>query len=205
MSEENWEQKYKTLKREREEVLLPLLRQALGYVPAEDSDEDPHFINEIAPSDSDLPIIMRLCDPEERQQVIELVKSKIIDGKWTGNVTGRKGSKRPTVPFVTKQGYVEQAEGKRKAMCLDKRQNKAYKTRPVSTFIAAHAVLLADGRYPTEQKNTASHLCHNNLCVEASHLVWESHDHNQRRERKCHKTGVCSCNLTPGCMLDVHK
>lgn len=183
-------------------MLLPLLKAALKFVP---EDDEENFADHRAPRDSDLPIIMTLCEPDERDAIIKVVKDQIVDGEWTGPLTGRKGSKRPTVRFVPRAGYEDQRQGRRKSTYLDKRNGKEYSTKPVSTFIAAHAILIDAGKYPSEQKNTASHLCHESLCLESSHLVWESHDANQKRERKCHQKGECHCGQQPSCLFDVHK
>lgn len=67
-----------------------------------------------------------------------------------------------------------------------------------STFTAAHIVCLNNGKCPATEVDECSHLCHQNGCLEPTHLVWESKDNNGRREACKHKQ-ECICGLTPQC------
>lgn len=44
-----------------------------------------------------------------------------------------------------------------------------------------------------------SHLCHDNQCVEASHVIFESATKNQSKRNVCRTNKICSCGLNPPC------
>lgn len=165
-------------------------------------DREVEFADRIAPANSDLPIIMKMCTPEEREALWKLAQSKIVDEKWRGNRTGHKNSKRPSLQMATALSEQHALEGKRKVNFVDKRDGKTYKQKALCTFLATHAVLVGGGRFPTEKKNHASHLCHEMDCVKFDHLVWENSADNNRRERLCRKDRVCVCGLRPSCLFE---
>lgn len=191
MSERDWEQEYKKLKHQHDTVLMPLLLSALKYVPEEE--DEPDYVHSIAPVNADLPVVMTMATPAEREQLIAKAKSKIINGEWTGQaIKLRDGKKIPVTAMITERQRIMIATNRRK-------QGNAVNFRVV------HLMLIADGKYPTEERNVCSHLCHKNDCVNASHLCWSSSNDNNRRERKCRKVGHCNCGLYPPCMFDTHK
>lgn len=57
-------------------------------------------------------------------------------------------------------------------------------------YRVAHIVMLLDGNYPTADKQEASHICHEALCLDPSHLIWESHRRNGVRNA-CIHAGKC--------------
>lgn len=194
MEDVNWEEKYWDL---------------VGAVALEKAEKarrkrerEFQFQEVIAPEDADLPIIMRMCTPEERAELAVLVSQKIVDGAWTGNVTGRGGSKRPSLQYETALSRRHASEGKRKVTYVDKRTGKSYTGKANCTFIVTHVVLVAAGKFPTEKQNHASHLCHDNICVNVDHLVWEASSDNNRRERLCRKEKKCICGLKPPCIFE---
>ena len=50
------------------------------------------------------------------------------------------------------------------------------------------------------EKMEVSHLCHNSLCVNIDHLVFESHEKNMERVH-CKRQGSCTRNHMPNCLL----
>lgn len=195
----DWEAKYNELKRERDEVIVPLLQKALKYVPAdEESDSgegDPLYKLSIAPEDLDLPVIMTMCTPAERQVLIRKVQAKIIDNEWRGayNVLNAHQvyKKVAKIPLKTAKSTADFLAGKRKVAPVE--------------FKVVHVQLLSKGEYPTETRNVCNHICHKGDCIIADHLVWSSSDDNNRRERKCRKQRVCNCGLQPRCDFTLHK
>lgn len=217
--EVDWKQAYMELKREREQVLMPLLRSALKFVP-EDEGEDVEssassssdtYEDKIAPRDADLPAIMTMCSPEERKKLAVKVRAKILDGKWTGLFTGRKDKQgewmRPTITMATERSKEEQEAGLRKKTRNFKDPNGKTgqrKSSPRVTFFAYHVVLVDAGYYPTEKKNICSHICHWSRCVDLNHILWSSSDENSRRERLCRRAKQCRCGLKPACDFALH-
>lgn len=59
-----------------------------------------------------------------------------------------------------------------------------------ATYLATHIVMLLDGNYPTADGQSASHLCHESLCMNPRHLVWESRRQNLARNA-CIHAGRC--------------
>lgn len=207
----DYEYKYNELKQKVDEVIMPLLKRALAQISEEDDiivEKEENYENQIAPNDSDLPTILRMAEPAERQQVIKKVKSLIIDGEWVGVKTHRRkdgGGGRPFVCIATRRSKQHQSQGIRKnKLSLDKRTGRYVLPSPTVTFVVAHALLVDAGFYPTETRNIASHLCHKSDCVNTDHLIWESSSDNNRRERKCRRIGSCSCGLHPPCLINVH-
>ncbi len=49
-------------------------------------------------------------------------------------------------------------------------------------------------------KVEASHLCHNNSCVEVSHIVMETHELNMERNH-CREQGFCTKSHKPYCLM----
>jgi hypothetical protein len=49
----------------------------------------------------------------------------------------------------------------------------------------------------------ASHLCHNNFCLDVTHIVWETHPDNMKRIL-CKNQQVCQCGNTTKCLFQVH-
>ncbi len=144
----------------------------------------------IAKVDSGLPSIMTMCTPAERRVVIQRVKSKIANGKWTG---ARIKRVRPVVRFLSHRARHQSFAGQRAV-------RKTGYPDGVS-ILAYHAILLAHGYYPTYRKNVCSHLCHNAGCVQIEHLTWSDANENDRRERMCRKSTTCKCGLQPSCIL----
>jgi len=60
------------------------------------------------------------------------------------------------------------------------------------TFELVHIQMFASGIYPTSSEDEASHLCHNNFCINPVHLIWESHPDNVQREI-CRHTRAITC------------
>lgn len=167
--------------------------------------EEGEYINEIAPLTRDLPVIMTMCTPKERQKVILAVQKRIgKNGEWTGFKCKGYGKQwRATYDMHTQRSN-EQARANKRAIKRRHTLGKRANPRGMVRFIATHALLLASGSYPTEERNVASHLCHLPSCVMTDHLIWENAGHNARRERLCVKYGECICRLTPKCLLNIH-
>ena len=151
------------------------------------------FKNSIAPDHLFLPNIMTKYTPDERQLLIERVKQKIVNNKWTG-----KQKTRPTIQLTTTKTREQFAFGTRKQSTRIIK-GVTYTQQPQSGVPVAHIVLLMNGFYPTED-DQASHLCHNAFCVKADHLLWERADKNMRRLR-CQRQKVCNCRLQPACLM----
>lgn len=160
----------------------------------------------------DLPAIMTKFTEEERDAFVRRCRTKIINGRWTGMYAGKRPNAlgftgRPSDRMVTIRSTEEQQLGLRKGGLLQRTEPRHKGTRPRKPFVnvmVTHAVLIEAGRYPTEECNVASHICHHNICVDANHLTWESATHNWRRERLCRINSVCVCNLSPPCRFDLH-
>lgn len=153
------------------------------------------YKDRIAPRYSNLPLIMTMCTPTEREQLARRCKDKIVDGKWTGCMI--KG--RPVVGMQTQRGREEQDAGTRK-----KRRIKGVETYGGLNFFAYHVLLVDAGDYPTPERNYCSHVCHTKGCLNVLHIVWSSSSDNQRRERMCQPIKECRCGLVPGCIFNAH-
>ena len=62
-------------------------------------------------------------------------------------------------------------------------------------YMASHGVT-----FLRENKFDVSHLCHNKLCVEPSHLTYEPHSQNQERIH-CFHQKICSKGHKPFCII----
>lgn len=150
---------------------------------------DQLYAYSIAPVTKDLPVLITMCTPAERQLIFERVRNKIKDGKWQSaeNVKSARGY----ISFVS-QRVIEQTErGERRKQRDGKRG---------ILILAYHAVLCMNGYYPTERKNVASHLCHNPRCVNIEHLEWSTAYDNRKREM-CRRDKRCSCKLPKECIF----
>lgn len=164
--------------------------------------DDPFFKNSIAPKSMNLPNIMTMATPRERQKIIKSVMEKIKEGKWCGAwIKGHGKQKRPGYAMWTERANEEVAAGTRKSKYTKSAKKKH--TGYVS-FLPYHCVLLHHGFYPTEQKSVCSHICHDPSCVRIDHIMWSSHDDNYRRERLCNKEKRCVCGLDPPCDFTLH-
>lgn len=193
---EDWEAKYKELKRERDEVLMPLLKAALCHVREDDDDPVELYETSIAPSHLSLPVVMTECTPAERQRAISSMEKK-LGGKteWSGyTVEGR-----PAVALVTAKSTADGVAGLKKRQ---KRRGSTALANPTITILCSHLVLIRDGAYPREGYD-ASHLCHTGKCLNRDHLIWERADLNKRR-KKCARWGRCVCCLDPPCIFGAH-
>lgn len=217
--EVNWEAAYHELKRKVDTVILPLLTKALACVP-EDDDEDEDeeetnkekkreaceehpYAHDIAPWESNYPLIMRVAYPDEREKLFESAKKKVnAQGDWVGAQSGSVGHRRPQVGMATRRAKEQQKEGKRPRHIRRNRVTSAY--QPTVPFPATHCILVGHGYLPQEG-DVGSHLCHNPLCVNIEHLVWESASRNNRREYLCNKKKRCSCGLQPPCDFTLHQ
>ena len=212
----NWEARYRELDRKVTTVIMPLLTRALAYVPEpgekSKNAEETQYVDEIAPRDSNLPVIMTMCTPAERKEAIRLVNQRIDEqGRW---IHGRKKERRPAITMITQRSREEQEAGnrsnkkhKRQVWSATKREfvEKAYKLTSSVTLMVTHVKLIEQGEYPTEARNVASHLCHERTCITHGHFVWSSQDDNWRRERLCNLQGkTCKCGLTPPCNFTLH-
>lgn len=65
-------------------------------------------------------------------------------------------------------------------------------------FLASNIVLVARLKGKLARGLHCSHLCHNPMCVEPSHLVAEDPKSNTGRNA-CKECGNCSCTNTPSC------
>jgi len=211
-AEVNWQQAYEELQRKVQFVMEPLLKRALAHV-----EEDPRSVQEfrdtIAPKGMDLPPIMTMFTPREREKLFEKLDKKTANGKWTASVN-KQG--RPCFSMVTARARLEQVAGKRatttkvrtKSSKVSGRQWKyLQKSNPQVTVFTTHAVLVRAGQFPTEVRNFASHICHRNDCIDLRHLLWEDANTNLRRERMCRKVedGECHCGAEPPCDFSLHK
>lgn len=210
----DWEAAYRELKRHTDEVLMPLLKRALDHVPEDETElrAQTFFEDSIAPKSSNLPVIMTMCTPKERLEAIKLMNARIdSQGNW---IDERKKKRRPALTMITQRSRDEQDAGERSSK-KHKRQvwmastqqyvEKEYKLTAAVTLMVTHLKLVEAGSYPTELCNVASHLCHNKMCIDVSHLVWSSQDDNWKRERLCRKQGQCNCDLQPPCNFEAHK
>ncbi len=152
--------------------------------------DDNTWREKIAPSTVDLPVIMTMANPQERVQLINRFKRSYVCGAWCGPYAGGTGRKKPALQMRTDKS----------------RSNIANNNRlgNVITFLAVHIALLAADKYPTEEHNYASHLCHKWNCLNHVHIVWESASRNLRRERLCRRQRRCICGLAPGCDFSLH-
>jgi hypothetical protein len=174
----------------------------------EDDSEEGRFVDQIAPVSSDLPAIMTMATPIERQVIIAEVKARIVDGLWTGTIIKKRkdgSGGRPFFARATTRSKEEQRSGKRKQKLYPNKQGRLYMASPTVTFTPSHCVLIDAGYYPTEERNVASHICHKSECLLAEHLEWSSSSDNNRRERKCRKTGECRCGLATKCIFGAHE
>lgn len=64
-------------------------------------------------------------------------------------------------------------------------------------------VLIDSGRRPTKPGLTASHLCHDPMCLLAEHLVWETQAINTVRTG-CKKANKCKCGREQKCIFGAH-
>lgn len=69
-------------------------------------------------------------------------------------------------------------------------------------FLASNVVLVERLKGNLTRGLHCSHLCHNPLCVEPSHLVAEDPKFNTRRNA-CKEQGKCSCTETPKCFTSA--
>jgi hypothetical protein len=196
------------MKRTAEELEAEVfdLKCALAAAEAEkkyDPLDVTRYVNEIAPKTADLPPIMTMCTPAERKQVVASLRGKSREGHWIG---GRAGTgKRPKVSAVTQRSKDEEKAGFRKPQ--NKKPTKSGKVREGSarvTIYVTHAVLIGAGAYPTERRNFASHICHDNDCIVRDHLQWETAGDNLRRDRLCRPRRECRCGLQPPCNFMLH-
>lgn len=67
-------------------------------------------------------------------------------------------------------------------------------------ILQTHIVMLSEGVTPSTDTDEASHLCHNNHCVNPDHLVWESPNRNRLRG-SCEDKNECGCGLDPKCIF----
>lgn len=151
---------------------------------------DQLFAYSIAPVTKDLPNIIRYCTPSERQAIFLRARAKVQAGKWTGS---KLNGKRPILWVKTERSKEEHAQGLRSSTPSRGFHNGI-------CIVASHAFLCMNGWYPTEQKNVASHLCHNRLCVDIEHLEWSSASDNQKREF-CRRNKQCTCGLARPCIF----
>lgn len=174
--------------------------------PQPGAEQDPLYKNSIAPKDADLPVIMTMCNPAERRQLMKKVRARIgPDGSWRGGYTGKPNARRPAVQIVTERALEEQQNGTR---LQKKRKNKNSEVwvKPRTQPYVTHVVLIDAGFYPDERSgaNVASHLCHNNQCIIASHLEWSTATDNAKRERMCRPYRICKCELPRKCDFTLH-
>jgi len=68
------------------------------------------------------------------------------------------------------------------------------------TFELVQIQLFAAGVYPRTSEDEASHLCHNNFCINPDHIIWELHPDNHDRDRCRHTRDIlcpnCACVFT---------
>lgn len=79
----------------------------------------------------------------------------------------------------------------RYGFCSAPKDKPKYETQFAQTAI----VLAHHSKFPTHSEQECSHLCHNPLCINHEHIVWEFHKENMDRER-CRYTRRLTC---PGC------
>jgi len=101
------------------------------------------------------------------------------DGCW---ITARTKKQQPTI--------VDPTAAKRPRGCqLDTSHKGVFGDQ---TFELVHIQMFASGIYPVCSEDEASHLCHNNFCINPAHLIWESHPDNVQREI-CRHTRAITC------------
>lgn len=163
------------------------------------------YTTTIAPKTADLPPIMTMCTPAERRKFVSRYHEKYVNGVWTGK--SRAGiSDRPCMSLQTERCLQEQLTGERSQNPRKERPNTPRKGAQINVAVT-HIALISVGRFPTERRNVASHICHVSSCIEPTHLIWESSGDNWRRERLCSKQGrgkVCTCGLFPPCNFALH-
>lgn len=188
----DYEKEYKELKRKVDQVYVPLINAAMHLLEDDPDDFCEKYKDRIAPDHLDLPSIMTACEPDEREVLIKRCRARVEDGMWKGTTQRhRKGRHGGRAQFGMQTRYFKNR----------KQQGRA--TTTTSMFPPAHAFLVDSGRYPTERKNVASHLCHTPLCMNPDHLEWSSAGDNLRREM-CRREGRCICRLDPPCIFGVH-
>jgi hypothetical protein len=133
----------------------------------------------------DLPAIITKLNDEDRKKCFNNIKRKIWENRWIGGLEKirKDGSGgRPVYRY----------------------SNRAV-TKTMVRVNPAHVVLVKQGLLPTEDRNVASHLCHDPICLDPNHLEWSPSSDNNRRERKCRLVGSCNCGLPQKCLFNKHK
>ena len=157
----------------------------------------------IAPLTLDLPNIMTMATPDERKILVKRFEERLESGKfmWTGAKTKNKPlGARQSLQMTTQKARDMVASGHRGA----RYHASGNKGANVVTFSTLHVAMLAADKYPTEESNYTSHLCHWSLCLDHTHVIWESATRNLRRERLCRRNKICICALEPPCDFTLH-
>jgi len=194
--------------------------RALEAVLEQRDEMEVEYRNEIAPMHCDLPTIMTMATPDERAVLMDRARELSVGNKWNGTFSGPQTQNYPSgknarLLLVTDRARQQTIDGNKKprAYIVGNQTTKHKKPRKNAsrslnahsvTFMALHVLLIADGRYPTEARNQASHLCHKGDCLDIQHVIWESANDNQRRDRLCRKTRKCICCLQPPCNFSLH-
>lgn len=204
----DWEAKFMELQRHLDKVVMPLLESALRFVPGDYEESTSAYEFCRAPMTVDLPNIMTMCTPAERAVLVSRANEKLTaDHQWLGSWTGKptrdkpKGA-RPSLQMVTDFGREQNRNGSKRRKRVHASGNSGTNA---TTFPVSHVLLIGDGRYPTEERNYASHICHQGTCLILDHIIWEGAGANLRRERLCRANDRCLCGLQPPCNFELHK
>lgn len=196
----NWEELAMKLIKENK-----VLKRKIEELEIETKEKKEDWSDHVAPIDSDLPLLLTLCTPIERETLFARARQKIVGGKWTGTMLGggSKGSqKRPALAFEPSSIKEKEASGElaRKEIPDKRRPGKFQRQVRNSTFPLPHILLIGNKIFPSPG-DVASHLCHNIHCCDVTHFAWESHTKNIRRE-KCRKKKECTCGFQTKCRFD---
>ena len=142
-----------------------------------------------------LPHFFSLCSEKEKKMILQKCNNRIEDGQWIGNMTTRS---RPMITIETAQT---------KELSLKRRREEKSRNvtddRIKASIMVAHVTMWDVGKLPTGRKRVASHICHDGVCIDPTHIEWESHDDNNLRE-VCNKSKMCQCELNPPCNFLLH-
>jgi len=154
--------------------------------------------------ESGFPLILTLCSEEERKMLLERARKKIVGGKWLGALQGGTKDKKQGRPGLTYEArFMKEREDRGelpKKMWFDKRSGKHHRAQHTRVFWVSHILLVGTGSFPCPF-DEASHLCHNKLCCDVSHLIWEDPETNRKRNI-CKKKGECVCGCKSPCRFD---
>lgn len=199
----DWEGEYKKLKTRVETVITPLLVVAMKYVPEDEEDfgredEDADWSDKMADLESGLPKLLTLCTPEERSLLFDRARKHIVDGKWVGPTIGNPKHPRPGLRFEPQLVRDLEKSGKTERKI---RKNVTTNSRVIKkqSFMLTHLLLIEAKQWPNPY-DVGSHLCHNRMCCDVTHFVWETDVANKKRE-VCRKKKVCSCGEKRKCMF----